>query len=151
MAGRAELPLGATAEGEIHSLASDLVYAGGFPAVVGMREPIASDDASQFSGRFYPVLIEAVGGNAGGRLNLDWSGMLVGPRRRLIQLRGGVFSATAAKRHEWTPPVLYLRPEEFQVGSAPTPQATLSSSRSSRPSAGRQRPARGQADACRRP
>jgi hypothetical protein len=113
---------GAAAEGEIHSLASDLVYAGGFPAVVGMREPIASDDASQFSGWFYPALLDAVDGIAGGASGtLDWSGLLVEPRRRLIQRRGGVFSAAAAERHEWTLPVLYLRPEEFQVGSAPAP------------------------------
>ena len=113
---------GATAEGEIHSLASDLVYTGGFPAVVGMREPIASDDASQFTERFYPALFEAVGRIAGGASGtLDWSGLLVGPRRGLIQRQGGLFSAAAAERHEWTLPVLYLRPEEFQVVSAPPP------------------------------
>ena len=112
---------GAAAEGEIHSLASNLVYAGGFPAVIGMREPIASDDASHFSARFYPALFQAVDRITGGTSGvLDWSGLLVGPRRGLIQRRGGVFSAAAAERHEWTLPVLYLRPEEFLVASRPT-------------------------------
>jgi hypothetical protein len=116
---------GAAAEGEIHSLASDLVYAGGFPAVIGMREPIASDDASQFSARFYPALFDAVGRIAGGASGaLDWSGLLVAPRRGLIQRRGGVFNAAAAEGREWTLPVLYLRPEEFRVGSAPAPNPT---------------------------
>jgi hypothetical protein len=113
---------GAAAEGEIHSLASDLVYTGGFPAVIGMREPIASDDASQFSARFYPALFDSVGRIAEGVSGvLDWSGLVVAPRRGLVQRRGGVFSTAAAERHEWTLPVLYLRPEEFQVGNAPPP------------------------------
>ncbi len=113
---------GAAAEGEIHSLASDLVYAGGIPAVIGMREPIASDDASQFSARLYPELFEAVKGiPAGAPTALDWSGLLVESRRGLVQRRPGVFRALAAEHREWTLPVLYLRPEEFLVAKAAPP------------------------------
>jgi hypothetical protein len=110
---------GAAAEGEIHSLASDLVYAGGFPAVVGMREPIKSDDAHQFSDRFYPALFDALQDTIQGASGvLDWSQLLVEPRRALVQRRGGVFTAVAAERREWTLPVLYMRSDQFHITAA---------------------------------
>jgi hypothetical protein len=113
---------GAAAEGEIHSLASDLVYTGGLAAAVGMREPIASDDAHEFSKCLYPDLFDRVGRIVSGESGpLDWSELLVRPRRRLVQRQGGVFSARAADRREWTLPVLYLRPDEFVVAGARAP------------------------------
>jgi len=119
---------GAGASDQIHTLASSLVYSGGIAAVVGMREPIASDDATLFTERFYPLLLDAVARVAAGSPGvLDWSGLLVEPRRGLVQRRPGVFTAVAADRREWTLPVLYLRPEDFVVSLAapPTPADLL--------------------------
>jgi hypothetical protein len=113
---------GAASHEQLYSLARDLIVEAGFPAVVGMREPILSDDATSFSRAFYPALFAAVADRAAaGAGPLDWSALLVDPRRNLVQRRGGVFGASAAKRREWTLPVLYLRTDDF-VLAPPSPE-----------------------------
>lgn len=120
---------GAASHDQIHSLASDLIALRGFPAVVGMREPILSDDASSFSRSFYPALFAAVKrASEGGEEALDWSALLVDPRRGLVARRGGVFTASAAQRREWTLPVLYLGQDDFVLTTPPpteSPGGTL--------------------------
>jgi hypothetical protein len=113
---------GAASRDKIHSLARDLIFESGFPAVVGMREPILSDDATSFSRSFYPALLAAVGEAVDqGSATLDWSVLLVGPRRALVERQGGPFTAAAARRREWTLPVLYLRPDDFTL-VVPSPE-----------------------------
>src|SRR5690606_39275015 len=48
---------GASGEEAVRSLALDLIYEGGVPAVVAMREPVRSDDAVLFTGAFYDQLL----------------------------------------------------------------------------------------------
>jgi hypothetical protein len=99
-----------------HSLARDLVREGGFPAVVGMREPIDTSDATVFSSHFYPQLFQAFSALPHGvPTALDWSKLLVGPRRGLAQQRGQVIVMSAEERKQWTLPVLYLRGQELLI------------------------------------
>jgi len=117
---------GAASREQLHSLARNLVFDAGFPAVVGMREPILSEDATSFSRGFFRELFSAVlDCTAAGGGQLDWTKLLVDPRRNLVRRAGGVFTATARDRREWTLPVLYLRPDSF-VLSPPTPAAAPS-------------------------
>jgi hypothetical protein len=61
------------------------------------------------------------GGLRQGSATLDWSVLLVGPRRTLVERQGGPFTASAARRREWTLPVLYLRPDDFTL-VVPSPE-----------------------------
>jgi hypothetical protein len=99
-----------------HSLARELVRDGGFPAVVGMREPVETSDATVFSSHFYPQLFRALAGLPhGAPTALDWSKLLVGPRRGLAEQRGEVIDISAEGRKQWTLPVLYLRGQELLI------------------------------------
>jgi hypothetical protein len=99
-----------------HSLARELVRGGGFPAVVGMREPIETSDATVFSSHFYPQLFEALAALPhGAPTALDWSSLLVHPRRGLAEKHGQVITLAAEERKQWTLPVLYLRGQELLI------------------------------------
>lgn len=99
-----------------HSLARELVRGGGFPAVVGMREPIETSDATVFSSHFYPQLFEALAALPHGKATaLDWSKLLVRPRRGLAEGPGQVIGMSAPERKQWTLPVLYLRGQELLI------------------------------------
>lgn len=120
---------GAATTGEIHSLARDLVYEVGLPAVIGMREPIRGEDATSFSASFYPALFDAVARlSSEGPAPVDWPSLLVGPRQALASRPGQPFSASAARRREWTLPVLYVHPDEFRLGPAPADQPVTDAS-----------------------
>jgi hypothetical protein len=113
---------GGAAAGSLHSLARDLVTSSSYAAVVAMREPVLSEDATSFSVAFYDALLTAIGQVAsGGPPTLDWTGLLVPPRKSLVLRRGGVFSRIAADSMEWTLPVLYLRPEDFTLSVSKPP------------------------------
>lgn len=116
---------GAALSDQLQSLARNLVFDAGFPAVVGMREPILSADATSFSRVFFRALFDAVQAcmNSGGG-ELDWTALLVDPRRTLVQRAGGVFGVTAQGRREWTLPVLYLQPDTFVLTPAAAAPAT---------------------------
>lgn len=99
-----------------HSLARRLVQDGGFPAVVGMREPIETSDATLFSSHFYPRLFEALQALPFGTPTaLDWSELLVRPRLQLAAEVGSVMATAAGLRKQWTLPVMYLREQELLV------------------------------------
>ncbi|MGY1707499.1 CHAT domain-containing protein [Geodermatophilus sp. SYSU D00697] len=102
-----------------HSLARELVREGGFPAVVGMREPIETSDATLFSSHFYPQLFDALAALPRGTpTTLDWSKLLVQPRRGLAEHAGKVIVLAAGERKQWTLPVLYVRGQELLITRA---------------------------------
>lgn len=107
---------------EARSLASALVTAG-FPAVVGMREPVASDHAHAFCGLFYRESLKLIAGvEVGGpAVGIEWAGALYEARAMLLaRCRPGVAATLAAPDcKEWTIPVLYARGEPFLLRRTP--------------------------------
>jgi hypothetical protein len=125
---------------DLQSLALRLVYDGGVPAVVGMREPVLSDDASLFANAFYSRLLGdlatyVTGGTAaadssvGGKDDngsIDWAQLVVSARTKLAKKNKGLtLSQAAASTKQWTLPVVYVRPAPFAVHlvTAPAPAA----------------------------
>jgi hypothetical protein len=85
-----------------------------------MREPVDAVDATSFSSRLYPELFASLAGQEAGQpVPPDWSGLLVGARRRLAETPGLNFAAAAQQRRQWSLPVLYVRQQpnagEFTV------------------------------------
>lgn len=105
------------------SVALDLIYEGGVPAVVGMREPVRSDDATLFTKAFYEQLLPEfvailVPGHSGGPL--DWARLVVDARHQLADQYEPLRSQLGTKK-EWTMPVVYTRPARFEVQGAAAP------------------------------
>lgn len=99
------------------SVALDLIYEGGIPAVVGMREPVRSDDATLFTKAFYDQLLPAFAdlvsqGQAAGPV--DWARLVVDARHQLADQHEPLSSQLGTNK-EWTLPVVYTRPAQFQV------------------------------------
>jgi hypothetical protein len=110
---------GAMGSGEARSLARSLVTAG-FPAVVGMRESVASADANLFCGEFYRALLAELGRalsiNTDPQAQVEWVRALYGPRQQLCTLlgkKGQPTSLAATECKQWTLPVLYVGRTEF--------------------------------------
>ncbi|WP_027346549.1 CHAT domain-containing protein [Hamadaea tsunoensis] len=107
--------------GDTLSLAGDLVYQRGFPAVMGMREQILAESADTLAGALYPeimAIFDELRTPGATRAVLDWSRLIVAPRIRLCQAQqgpGAGFSTAAANTKEWTVPVLYVRPTACEV------------------------------------
>jgi hypothetical protein len=103
---------------EQFSMAHTLVNAG-IPAVVGMLEPIDAADAHTFCGRFYRALfdkfhaiqsqLEAQPGE--NFAELEWPEALHSARKALAEKS----SRNPIQHREWSLPVLYVRPETFQL------------------------------------
>lgn len=119
--GAAAVTNAATAE-EIYSLAR-LLVTNGFAAAVGMREPIASDDAHIFCQAFYPsvlaILHELVqrGNLETDFTEIEWARALYEPRTQLrdkYRANKPPLQAAAASR-QWTLPIIYVRPELFML------------------------------------
>jgi hypothetical protein len=119
------------------SVAMDLIYEGGVPAVVGMREPVRSDDATLFTEAFYgqlfPELCQRIVGTGGDGGAVDWARLVVAARTRLVKKHLKLLSAAGSGK-EWTLPVVYTRPGSFavQTSTAPTsadPQASAGTAR----------------------
>ena len=106
----------------VRSFARDLVSAG-FPAAVGMREPVTSDDASLFTQAFYGALVEKLSTDlrGGKKVEIEITAMLWEPRQALRDkhVRGLDPREAAAAYREWTNPVLYVRPEPLRIRSRP--------------------------------
>ena len=115
----------AAATDDVQSLALGLALAGFAPAVIGMREPVGSATANLVTSALYGGLVAELSGRIAAPSTtaqpLDWARLVVGARERLTGGRGMTKSAAAASTKEWTLPVVYVRPEEFQlqVVSAP--------------------------------
>jgi hypothetical protein len=113
---------GGRAEADLHSMAHSLV-AGGLPAAIGMSEPIDAADAHEFAQVFYPILLRHVrtalaqSQASGTSVEFEWAPALHGPRTALRDRHGD------ANNRTWTLPVLYVRPETFELRVAPAAAA----------------------------
>lgn len=115
---------GGKAASDLHSMAHRLVAAG-VPAAVGMLEPIDAGDAHAFCGAFYTAALRTVrrflqDTPEGGTGEIEWAEALHPPRFLLSGSGPGPVNSP-----EWTLPVLYVRPERFQVKRG-APAAALS-------------------------
>ena len=105
-----------------YSLARQLVLNAGFPAVVGMREPVDTPDATTFSMRFYPQLFRTIAELPPGTPTpVDFNWLVVPARRRLADVAGVVRAKSAGARKQWSLPVVYLRHSNFTVTPARSP------------------------------
>jgi CHAT domain len=109
----------------LQSLALMLVRDAALPAVVGMREPVASSDASLFTRAFYGGLLGDLSGRLTGTVRpgepFDWTRYVVRARERLRDKYRMPPSVAARSTQDWTLPVVYTRPEPFVV----TPSAAV--------------------------
>ncbi|WP_114907547.1 CHAT domain-containing protein [Ornithinimicrobium murale] len=115
----------ATGEQSAGSVALNLVYTEGIPAVVGMREPVQADDATRFTEAFYGELLREFASlptTPGVAAPVDWARLLVGAREQLAE-RYEPLKEQRGTRKAWTLPVVYTRPAVFtvQVGEATSP------------------------------
>lgn len=125
---------------DVQSIALRLVVDGAVPAVVGMREPVRSNDANLFTRAFYGRLLGELKTRTTAATSdtepIDWAQLVVQARTELARKHPGlIFSQAAASTKEWTMPVVYMRPTPFTMrlapagpppgppGAAPTPRA----------------------------
>ncbi len=104
---------GGAGTSQFYSMAHTLV-ARGTPAAIGMLEPIAAADAHRFCAGFYPALFREISQalaqpDNGLPVPIEWSLPL---RAARIRLHSGV---DPKSERTWALPVLYARPELFQV------------------------------------
>lgn len=99
-----------------------------FPAVVGMREVIASEVANLFCESFYRSVFEELHAcaQAGTFVDVEWAKALYAARGLLCDRYGPgqPRSEVAASRKEWLLPILYVRRSPFRLRGA-TPRAAL--------------------------
>ncbi len=106
---------GARSTQDLFSIAYNVV-ASGVPAAIGMLEPIDAEDAHAFCGGLYPALLklihETVQGAAPGETReLSWVMALHLPRNVLSEKHDD----DPKNNREWVLPVLYVRPDAFQI------------------------------------
>lgn len=110
---------GAAPAADMSSMARQLV-ADGISAVLGMRETITTNDANLLCEALYKaILVEIqnfVNSNTR-RTAIEWVTMLFEPRRQLVQQHspGQPLANAAACVKEWALPVVYVRPEIFEL------------------------------------
>jgi hypothetical protein len=103
------------------SIAYLLIHAG-YPAIVGMREPVSSANAALFARSFYTSLLEQLDKSLvlGQEVEIELAASLVTPRRELRDQFQHPTPAEAAARHrDWTLPVLYVRPDPLRIKHVP--------------------------------
>lgn len=110
---------------DVRSLASSLVAAG-FPAALGMREPIDVQQAHLLCQFFYPKVMEMIRHVPvdGPETEIEWAKALSVTRSRYVSnYNAGVPAQEAARGFKtWTIPVLYTRREPFMMKRiAPAP------------------------------
>ncbi len=110
---------GAAPAADISSLARGLVVAG-IPAVLGMRETVTSNDANLFCEAAYRAILAEIHtcvNSGAARTGVEWVKLLFEPRRRLAQQHGAgqTLTGAAAATKQWTLPVIYVRPEPFEL------------------------------------
>lgn len=111
---------GAAATADVSSLARQLVV-DGISAVLGMRETVTSNDANLLCESLYSAILPEIqnlvtAGNTP-RVTIEWATMLRESRRQLAQQHGPgqPLASAAAGAKEWTLPVIYVRPEVFEL------------------------------------
>ncbi len=106
------------AEG-VRSLATQLVLEGGYPAALGMREPILDRDASLFCGRFYAAAFARLEQAFAGKVPFvaDWTGPLCSARQALRNAyANGMGPTVAAAQHRmWTVPIMCVAPAPLTI------------------------------------
>jgi hypothetical protein len=107
---------------QARNLASQLVRFG-FPAVIGMREPVKASEARLVTRHFYEASFEAL--NAvpiGDQRSVEWGAFL---QRVRLHLAGNTINAQTSKR--WLLPVLYARTDPFIIkrGKVDLPEAEM--------------------------
>ncbi|HCU97016.1 MAG TPA: hypothetical protein DHU96_31610 [Actinobacteria bacterium] len=108
--------VGAAADSQ--SLTLGVALQGIAAAVVGMREPVVSDTANLLTQTLYSKLLADIAARSGdaGQQPLDWARLVVAARDKLARIYDGmVLSEAAASTKEWTMPVVYVRPDVFQL------------------------------------
>jgi hypothetical protein len=124
---RGALPPSGTA-----SLVSALA-ARGVPAVAGMREAVAEDDAHAFTRGFYRALVTLLKplADTPGPVTVDWCDALHEARLEICGLHSGTSPwSTAARRNpEWTLPVMYVQPVPFTISRPQLPLRLASPTR----------------------
>ncbi len=108
---------GASNSSGARSLAYLLTRAG-CPAVVGMRDPVASDVAAVFTYSLYSSLLAQLGEKlvAGREVDLELAAALGAPRRDLRDVHQEADLRMAAACHrDWTLPVLYVRRDPLLI------------------------------------
>jgi hypothetical protein len=111
---------------DAQSLTLGLALEGIAPAVIGLREPVVSDTANLLTRALYTKLL----GDLVARIDnagqppqpLDWAHLVASARERLARINGQILSQAAASTKEWTMPVVYVRPDEFNIQVAMPPQ-----------------------------
>jgi len=109
----------ATSSRDARNLAALLVRFG-FPAVVGMGEPVSTAEARNMSQHFHAAAFEALAQlPIGERHEVEWAQFL---QRVRTHLAGGGIAARRSKR--WLLPLLYARSEPFTIirGQAALPE-----------------------------
>lgn len=109
----------------LHSMANQIVSRG-FPAVVAMMEPVAANDAYEFTRAFYPRAFDLLKKASDELANktsasLEWTPAMYQARCAISELDG----REAENSPEWSLPVLYLRGLDEQLFLRPmghTPQ-----------------------------
>jgi CHAT domain len=113
---------GGKAVERLHSMAYRLVAAG-VPTAVGMLEPVDVSDAYEFCGYFYSAAFTAIreafaAARNNGAAEVQWADALFPPRAALGQ------TYRPADDRQWLRPVLYVRPEPFQIQAPSAAPAT---------------------------
>jgi hypothetical protein len=107
----------ASRSGDTRNLAAALVKRG-FPAVIGMREPVESNYARLLTEELYGELLPRLAALPDGQVSpLEWAALLVPGRIRLrndsAPLDAGPDAAASTKH--WAIPALYMRTFPFQM------------------------------------
>ncbi len=120
--------LGGASSAEARSLAMGCVSAG-FPAAIGMREPVKNTDAHSLCGQLSKEIARFFANLPGAEeILLDWAPLLVEARRELCRRRGDGSLVKASDIKEWTLPVLYVAREAVRLmpgGSQSAKRANL--------------------------
>lgn len=106
--------------GESHGLAYDLVDAG-LPAALGMRRPVDAGVAGACCAGFYAEVLRQfaeIAARPPGTHAVDWPRALRPARQRIVDLDPAHDPEAV---DDWTVPVLFVRPEGFQVVTEPAP------------------------------
>ena len=116
---------GAARTADARSLASSLVAAG-FPAAVGMREPIDVVHAHALCKAFYPAIMKLIREIPEGQpeKEIEWAKALVEARSALVEkcVVGAALQVAAKGCKVWTIPAFYTRREPFLLKRvAPAP------------------------------
>jgi hypothetical protein len=114
---------------------ANLLVTLGYPAILGMREPVSTKNSSLIAHSLYKSLLDYVEVNVvpGRETTLEIADVLVGTRRKLRdQFTEGTPAENAARHRDWTLPVLYVRPDPLRVKCVTAaPQHDASTRRSS--------------------